>query len=375
MNNKKLGVKLKQMREELEYTLEKASKKLGFNNYQTLLKIESGEREVKAAELFKFSKAYFFNLSDFLSRNSTSQELKVLWRKKPENKKEVENQIKIKAENYKLLEDLLKIEPPEKIFYPLTKDNIRTKKGIADLSDDLRKHLSLGSRPAFTLQKILEQNKRIKILYEPLPEGSAMTLNSESFGSVLVINEDEPPWRRNFDLAHELFHLLTWDLIPVYELMDDEESFKEIENKAENFAAFLLLPEKEFKEAITEKKRTSGKFRLSDVVDISNDFGVSTQAVLYRMAYLNKISWEKANVICNDEEFKSLNKKMRKSAWGEKPSSERFISLAVNCLRKGLISKGKFCEILGIEREETEDFLTKRGFMVEEGNEIEIMST
>lgn len=375
MNNKELGVKLKEMREELEYTLEKASKKLGFNNYQTLLKIENGEREVKAAELFKFSKAYFFQLSDFLSDNKTSKATKVLWRKKPENKKEVENQIKIKAENYKLLEDLLKTEPPEKIFYPLTKDNIRTKKGIADLSDDLRKHLSLGSRPAFTLQKILEQNKRIKILYEPLPEGSAMTLNSENFGSVIVINEDEPPWRRNFDLAHELFHLLTWDLISVDELSSDEESFKEIENKAENFAAFLLLPENEFKEAITEKKRTSGKFRLSDVVDISNDFGVSTQAVLYRMAYFKKISWEKANEICNDEEFISSNNKMRKSAWGEKPSSERFISLAVNCLRKGLISKGKFCEILGIEREETEDFLTKRGFMVEEGNEIEIMAT
>ena len=30
----------------------------------------------------------------------------------------------------------------------------------------------------------------------------------------MLINRDEVPGRRHFDLAHELFHILTWDAMP-----------------------------------------------------------------------------------------------------------------------------------------------------------------
>ena len=40
---------LKKEREELGLTLKSVSKKIGFNNYQTLSSIEAGEREIKGS--------------------------------------------------------------------------------------------------------------------------------------------------------------------------------------------------------------------------------------------------------------------------------------------------------------------------------------
>ncbi len=66
---------------------------------------------------------------------------------------------------------------------------------------------------------------------------------------------------------------------------------------------------------------------------------------------------------------------MRKEEWGEKPEPERFHYLAIRCLRKGLISRGKFTEIVNIDRSDIDEFIRNKGLMEQEGNTIEIMAT
>ena len=48
---------------------------------------------------------------------------------------------------------------------------------------------------------------------------------------------------------------------------------------------------------------------------------------------------------------------------GDRPVSDRFHSLAVKCLRKGLLSRGKFAEIIGIDRGEIDLFIEGEGLM------------
>jgi transcriptional regulator with XRE-family HTH domain len=62
-----IGKRLKQLRKSLELKIIEVSEKLGFSNHQTLIDIEEGKREVKAKELFKFSKVYYCNIDDILN--------------------------------------------------------------------------------------------------------------------------------------------------------------------------------------------------------------------------------------------------------------------------------------------------------------------
>ena len=51
------------------------------------------------------------------------------------------------------------------------------------------------------------------------------------------------PGRRHFDLAHELFHILTWDTMPPEHVEDaSEQSKNRVEQLANSFASALLMP-------------------------------------------------------------------------------------------------------------------------------------
>ncbi len=63
----------------------------------------------------------------------------------------------------------------------------------------------------------------------------------QKYGVFIVINSNESPWRQNYDLAHELFQLYTWELYS-YEEFQDIKLSRDIEKKADRFASTLLLP-------------------------------------------------------------------------------------------------------------------------------------
>jgi len=43
-----------------------------------------------------------------------------------------------------------------------------------------------------------------------MEEGSAASAIGP-FGPAILMNSKEAPWRRNYNFAHELFHLITWE--------------------------------------------------------------------------------------------------------------------------------------------------------------------
>lgn len=376
MPNNELASRLKAARESLGLTLGEASKKLGFQHYQTLTSIENNERDVKASELSKFSKAYFISLNRLLGDEGLQSRNTFLWRNPPQadSRKQIEAEIYYRCEQFHLLEKLLNLKAQKGTFIDVSIDDISSNNEITTLSEKLRDYLSLGSRPAFTMQKVLEQDFGVKILFEAMPEGSAVSTCNPEFGSVIVINSKETPWRRNYDLAHELFHLVTWKAVALKDL-EDQTYFNDIEKKAERFASILLLPGNEVKKEVVDRIETQKQFTYSDLVDIAMEFGVSAKALLYRMANLRLLDWEEADRIAKDQELTEISRHIRQDEKGGKPKSERFISLAVRCLRKGLISRGKFAEMVSIDRSEIDDFIEETGLMELEGNRIEIMAS
>jgi len=378
MPTNNLADRLKKARESAGLTIGDAASRLGFANYQTLSNIEKGEREVKASELALFAKTYFCNLSTLLMGDDQPlAAMNLLWRKAPsgERRKEIEAYIKNRFEQYYFLERLLEIDKESNArLITVTPADIRTTNQIDGLASKIGNMLNLGSRPALSLQKVMEQILQIKILFIELSDfGSAAATVHPELGAAIVVNNEEAPWRINFTLAHELFHVITWDTFSPAEMEADEQLFTDIEKKADRFASALLLPEAEVRQELT-KKIMEQKLPLSDIVDVAREFGVSTSAILYRMANLRLIPWDKANELSKNDELTMIDRRIRKDSAIDVPVSERFISLSAKCLRKGLISRGKFAEILSIDRADIDEFLEYRGLAEKEDVSVEIVA-
>lgn len=375
MTKEELAFRLKTAREAVGLSLNEAAKRLGFPSYQTLSTIENGQREVKVSELARFARIYFCGLGDFLTGEEIKKDYAILWRNPPatdELKKEAEREIFSLCEQYHLLEQLLRIRS-EKGFMEVTRESVRTNAAISRLAKETRTLMGLGQRPACSLHKVLEQEYGVKILYYHLACGSAASMVHPDMGKAVVINANEAPWRQNYDLAHELFHLILWKAFSMEE-MKDVLFFADIEKKADRFASMLLLPEVEIRREIEQILENNSHLTYSDIVDIAIDFGVSAKALVYRLAFINLINWETANAIAQDEELAEVSREKRIP--DIKPRrSDRFIALAVRCLRKGLISRGKFADLLNIDRSDIDNYIENTGMMESEGRTIEVMAT
>lgn len=366
--------RLKKARENVGLTLKEAASRLGFPSYQTLSKIESGQREVRVAELTKFAQAYFCSLSDFLAPDIPKETPHIQWRCKPDptKKKAVERRVIQLSEQVALMEGLLRIEKQPFNLLPVTLNDICTNRHIDHLAEKAACLLKLGQRPALSLAKVLEQEYGVNIIYCPLAGSAASMVHPES-GPVIVINGSDPPWRRKFDLAHELFHLITKNVV-TKKMLDEPSIFKDTEKKADRFASALLLPREEVISELEKRVDENGEVSNGDIVEVARDFGVSTQALIYRLCHFGIIQFEEAKEILADENLQSINRNVRAADWGSPPVPERLIALAIRCLRKGLLSRGKFAEIVGINRADINDFVAERGLLSSEGDKIAIMA-
>jgi len=224
------------------------------------------------------------------------------------------------------------------------------------------------------LINVLENILRFKVLHLPLRNGiSGASLVDNTIGVGILINVNDAPWRRNFDLAHELFHVITWNVFSPEEIGEGKKRTRP-EQLADIFASSLLMPEVHLRDALKETV-TGSEVRPIDIIEIAKAFGVSTEAVLWRLVNLKIFKKSQAQKVLNAHKFRDLDRNSRKIFYeNAKPSKfpSRFISLASRCLMEGKISRGTFAEYLEIDRVEIDDYLEGVGFV--EGNYAKIVA-
>jgi len=370
---KELANRLKKERESLDFTLKEVSEKLEFNNYQTLSSIEAGEREIKAWELAKLAEIYGRDIDFFLNLESIQKEVRILWRS-PETspqKTTVERQFISICKRYQNLLKLLEEPNTPKTGSTLNIDKHKLLaqsafKDVEDLANAYIRILDLGSRPACSLPKILEEEMGIKIIFLPLDSNiSGGSTIGEEFGLAVLVNSNDAPWRRNFDLAHEFFHLITWnDFSPEEIYQNDSLRKNRIEQLADVFSSSLLLPENEVRNEF-EKRTVEKSISYLNLVHIARDFEVSIEALLWRLVNLGLLKRENIQEELEKETIKDVDKKNRHSDWAEtvKPHlSNRYISLAIKAFHLGKISKGKLAEYVGENYSAIPSFLKKYGY-------------
>jgi Zn-dependent peptidase ImmA (M78 family) len=109
----------------------------------------------------------------------------------------------------------------------------------------------------------------------------------------VLINRHEIAGRRHFDLAHELFHILTWDTMPPDHVEDSgEQSKNRVEQLANSFASALLMPT----QVLQRFEPWSGDLvpRLNRA---ANALQVTATALKWRLVAIGKLESETAKKI------------------------------------------------------------------------------
>ncbi len=367
----RLGQQLRGVREGLGLTQEEVAQHLGLSSYQIVSYIESGKRELKASELVKLLRLYHKDIPDlFPPEKEMLRDPAVLWRSKEDDKKalNLEKRFLNICRNYHLLERKVG-DVSERPFEPWRisqrKLNYEVVQGKAR---EICAELSLGNRPATSLPKILEEQLYFKIIYLDLRGAGSAASTVGDFGPAILLNTRSAPWRRNYDLAHEFFHILTWETFEPGEVhcSNDREGKSQADKFADAFASALLLPKQIFT-AEVEKRIEDKKVSWLDIVQIAIEFEVSTEAVLWRAVHLKLLNKDHVDKVIASPDFKRLDKALRKGKYVTALEfSRRLVYLGFKAMMLRRVSRAKLAEIFHVQLGLFDDFLTKYGLSEEE---------
>ncbi|MGO8672512.1 MAG: helix-turn-helix domain-containing protein [Capsulimonadaceae bacterium] len=339
-----IGAKIKAARNAVGLSLSELEARTEIGK-SSLCEFETGKREPKMSQLSAIAKACSRPFYYFFDDREHAEEL-VLWRQQPDNHLEVEVRFVEMCRNYSLLEKWCgeSVDP----CLPSVSQAASTVRArdAAELARRTRGELGLGSRPSFTLLNALVEDCGIKVFHDDFePTGTAASIKSREVGLGILLNARNVRCRRNFDLAHELFHLLVWDAFR----SESKTATEDEERLADIFAAHLLMPEEEVRSVVT-KRMVDGKLPIAAVLDSARQFDVSSEAMAWRIHYVFNLGPDYA------EKTKEAIRKLKE--WGLRSKSsdevqppkypERYHSLALAALRKGEVSMGRFAQMLDI---------------------------
>ena len=345
-----LASRLKEVRKALGLTQEMVSRATGIGKWR-LSQFESGKREPRLAQLRSLADCYRRPLSYFL-RDEEPKAQPVLWRQRPDSPQQLEADLRNLAYQYHTLELIVEgravshlREQFESIGCCPDEFTYRMAEGLAC---EVRNLLNLGDAPGGRLLDILEQKLGVKVFHlEFEPTGSAACTASEEYGSAILLNARSSRRRRNFDLAHELFHLLTWNSFR--SAACDSTCASDREEKLANcFARNLLIPRDSLLRVWTS---THEPYPCSPIriCYLARYFDVSIEALGWQIKWVFDLDDGQANRLI--ERAKSMEPILGRPENDSPPvRPPRFERLAREALRAGLISVGKYAEFMGIPR-------------------------
>jgi XRE family transcriptional regulator, fatty acid utilization regulator len=351
-----VGQRVKLAREDASLSQDELASQLGFNDRQTLSNIEAGKRKLTAEELLKLMQVLGKSMDYFTDSFLLIGEGAFSWRARetaPPLLDEFESKARKWVATYLRLGEIHG-EP----FSPLMQQLVLSEKSSFEdarsAAEALVADWRLGEIPGQKLAEVVQDRLGILVLHVDTPPAiSGAACHHPRFNTILI-NRHEPDGRRNYDFAHEIFHLLTWRTMPPRHL--DEVSkiqgtkAKRVEQLADNFASALLMPEKSIKPRWEQRGEQEIHGWLNQ---IASEFQVTAMALYWR---LRQLSWLTAAA--------SLEVNPQKLTWnGRSPSaqtlprlfSQRYVRRLHRALDKGDLSVRRAAGLLDCTIEDLED--------------------
>ena len=348
-----VGLRIKHARDLLNLTQEQVSEAMGFNDRQTLSDIEKGKRGVNSDELAKFSDVLDQEFEFFLDPFSVVAEAQYSWRASTDVPEHVLDGFEARAGGWVGMLRWLRAQAPvshSALGYALRLDLNSTFEHAQAKAEQLVEQFQLGLVPALKLADCIDKNLDIPVLFvDAETESEPGTISGAACHlaelGVILVNRRESAVRRNFDLAHELFHILTWERMkPDHRESNSSEArqrVKRTEQLADNFASALLMPKASLDALLDPERRKDVKH----LADVAVQLRVSVSALSWRLRALGRI----------DESTRSKLARVRRpdaAAEQPKPFSESFVKQLHVALDKGRLTARKAAKALGLQLHE-----------------------
>lgn len=289
----RIARRVKWLREARNQTQEQLSAAIGFKDRQTLAAIEAGERRISPDELVAAATALEVELDTFLDPFRLVGEGDFSFRVEAEAAADDIELFADKAGRW--LATYRELGSQEGVVskslnYKLDLRKDSTFEEAQACAEALWRQWELGEVPADRLEEAICRYLDVLVLYVDAPAGVSGAASRLPGLRTIFVNRRESQGRRMYDLAHELFHVLTWDAMPPQRIEPQEiktSKGNRVEQLANNFAAALLMPQP----IVAARWEKRGNVEFAEwVVGTANALRVSPMALQWRLVALKIIA-------------------------------------------------------------------------------------
>lgn len=219
---------------------------------------------------------------------------------------------------------------------------------------NLRKEFGEDSSSPIDIFSLIHNNDNLTIVFYPMNSRMSGICIRDGMNKIIGVNSNSTYGRQRFTIAHELYHLFFHEDFKSVVCFTDLEMNKDPQEKeADMFASYFLAPYEALSYFIKNKLgKEKHELNMEDVVKIEQNFGMSRQAMLWRLVNDGYLSYEKASSMktgiialakrlgYDDELYIPTPENKQYATFG------KYIKLAEELKNKDAISLGKYEEIL-----------------------------
>lgn len=341
--NELVGRRVRLAREEAGVSQTALAEKLGLASHQIVSQIETGLRALSADEMFVLTEFFGRSMDFFTDPYLVVDQGVMSFRARSD----ISNLEAFEARMQNLVSAALRFSelsgtPVSAFKQQLPLNTNTTAAWACEVGSRVAGQLKLGSIPADKLEAKIEKELGIMVLKVDAPEGISGTACHLPQIDLIAINRNEPDFRQHFDLAHELFHVVTWSTLPPkrYDWTDDRKP--KAEKLADAFASGLLMP------TATVHARWAAK-RESDeihewILDNATELKVSGQAFYWRLVGERLLKGKAKDDV-------DLSRLSRSCDVGVKPRlfSASFVRAMHTVLEQGRVSVRKAADLIDLD--------------------------
>lgn len=352
MNSVPYGVRLRALREAHGLTQEDVAKALQFNDRQTVSTIEAGERRLSAEELVAVVDLFNVPLDYFTDPFLIAGEGRFSWRQANvpgDSLREFEERAGRWIGAYRELSRRNGSPLPAVLPRVGLSQKSSFEEAIA-AGERVGAELELGNVPSQLLPQKAEEKLNILVLMVDAINGISGAACQLPEINAVLINRHEAEGRRNFDLAHEIFHVLTWDAMPPDHLdgISATARQKRVEQLADNFAAALLMPTSAL-DALGEPAADVPAW----IKESADALGVSGPALKWRLVNAGRLKRDDALRI--DDELLRPNARDSNGRNVPPAFSKRFLEVVAKAIYRGHVSVRRTAALMNMTIDELGD--------------------
>lgn len=357
-----IGARIKSLREQRRLSQEDLAEQFGFKDRQTLSAIETGDRKVAADELLRATQIFGVSVDYFTDPFMLAGEGRFSWRQTGvdgDRLRGYEESAGRLIAAFRTLASQTGRKPPL-IRSALSLSKKSSFDDASAAGERFAAEFDLGEVPAHRLADVMAEKLGILVLMvDPIDGVSGAACRLPEL-DVVLINRNEIAGRRHFDLAHELFHILTWEKMPpehIEEAMPKKRN--RVEQLADNFASALLMPA-----AVLDRFGDWGDLTDERLVDrlneVADELLVTSQALRWRLVGLKRLSREQSDAISGDD--LRNNGRAKPGTLGTPPLFSRpFVQIVAAALDEGQTSMRRIASILGFAIDDFADLFAAHG--------------